>query len=233
MEIKIMAQNIIKLFVILLVILGTCRCGAGLNRYVSSEFYKYEQPSFPRRNGRLDGGRRGLGLRCGPARVVVRWNVDRLAPHLRLQLRHTAVVHVQRRVSRFSGNLAVKSDAGSSCLCWLSDESFPVSSGGTACRPVALVSRSFAPLTLGYQHLDRLVLQGELAGGAPTYAGLYVLASNNLSEWRMVSAVQWRHPLSPRVRLSRSKRSWRFYAFALFSDVPAAFSLSHLELKAV
>jgi len=45
MEIKIMAQNIIKLFVISLVILGTCRCGSGLDRYVSYEFYMYEQPN--------------------------------------------------------------------------------------------------------------------------------------------------------------------------------------------
>ncbi|MCR5568654.1 MAG: hypothetical protein K6G31_05200 [Paludibacteraceae bacterium] len=129
----------------------------------------------------------------------------------------------------FSGNVAVKAEGQSAALCRLSDEAFPVVSG-TACRPVALVSRPFAPLTLGYQHLDRLVVQGELSGGADTYAGLYVFASNNLTDWRMVSAVQWRHPLSPQARLPRSKRSWRFYAFAFFADVPASFSLSHLTL---
>ncbi len=129
----------------------------------------------------------------------------------------------------FSGNVAVKAEGGVSGLCRLSDEVFP-SAAGAGFRPVAVVTRPFAPWTLYYQHLDRVVLQGELAGGADTYAGLYVFASNNLTDWRMVSAVQWRHPLTPQARLPRSKRSWRFFALAFFADVPASFSLSHLSL---
>lgn len=125
----------------------------------------------------------------------------------------------------FSGNLAVRKRADGG-LCFLSDEA----GGASAFRPVALMSRPFAPWTLGYQHIDRLTMYGELKGGAPSYSGLYLLASNNLSDWRIVSAVQWQHPLSPQVRLPRSKRSWRFYAYALFADVPAGFSVSHLEI---
>lgn len=45
MEIKITVQNIIKLFTISMVVLGTCQCGSGLDQYVSYEFYKVTQPN--------------------------------------------------------------------------------------------------------------------------------------------------------------------------------------------
>lgn len=124
----------------------------------------------------------------------------------------------------FIGDLAVQKLAAGSTLCRLGTEV----TGGF--RPVALVSRPFALEHLGYTHLNRLLLHGNLQGGASTYSGLYVLASNNLADWRMVSAVQWQHQLSPQVRLPRSKCSWRFYAYAFFADVPAAFWLSDVEL---
>lgn len=129
----------------------------------------------------------------------------------------------------FAGSLGVRVAAGGSELCRLEGEEDGTPQNPVF-RPVALVSRPFAPWSLDYQHVGRLVLQGELAGGAPTYSGLYLFASNNLADWRMVSAVQWQHALTPQVRLPRSKRSWRFYAYALFADVPAPFALTHLTL---
>lgn len=123
----------------------------------------------------------------------------------------------------FSGGLGVRKEADGNVLCRLTAE---MESGF---RPIALVSRPFAPLHLNFKHLNRLHLRGELAGGAPAYSGLYVLASNNLEDWRMVSAVQWQHALSPQVRLQRGKASWRFYAIALFADVPSHFWLSHCQ----
>lgn len=98
-------------------------------------------------------------------------------------------------------------------------------------RPVALVSRPHPIASSAYGGLRRLVLRGELGGGAPTHSGLYVLASNSLSQWLMVSAVQWQHAMSPQVRLPRSKCSWRYMAYALFADVPAHFWLSHIEVE--
>lgn len=127
----------------------------------------------------------------------------------------------------FSGDMAVRKSPQATLLCRLGAEVFPEGQY----RPVALVSRPFASRQLSYGHLHRLCLRGELEGGAATYAGLYVLASNSLSQWRMVSAVQWRHPLSPQVRLPRSKVSWRFFAYAFFADVPEGFWLGGVELE--
>lgn len=110
-------------------------------------------------------------------------------------------------------------------LCDLSSELF-----ADDARPVLWLTRPLALGELEYKTVGRAVLRGEFSCSSTLLSGFYLLASNDLQNWQMVSGVQW-NDFSTQARIPRSHWSWRYYSLLFCGDVQAHFALTHAELQ--
>lgn len=95
---------------------------------------------------------------------------------------------------------------------------------------VHLQTRPFKIGGYGFKTLYHTLLRGEFFPAGDKYYGVYLFGSNDLVNWEIVAAKQFRD-YRPHILLDRLRKSFRYFILSTGGEVLAGHTVSHAELE--